>query len=39
VVAIQEVPSGMQLTVGFTMELRGSDKPAVVAEALYRFQA
>jgi acyl dehydratase len=39
VAAIQEVPSGVQLTVDFAMELRGSDKPAVIAEALYRFQA
>jgi acyl dehydratase len=37
VAAVEEVPGGMQLTVDFTMELRGSDKPAVVAEALYRY--
>jgi acyl dehydratase len=39
VAAAEEVPGGVQLTVGFTMELRGSDKPAVVAEALYRYRS
>ena len=33
------VSDGVQLTVEFTVELRGSDKPAVVAEALYRYYA
>jgi acyl dehydratase len=28
---------GVQTTVDFTMELEGSDKPAVVAQALYRY--
>ena len=28
-----------QLTVDFTMELEGSEKPAVVAQALYRYYA
>jgi acyl dehydratase len=39
VAAVEEVPDGVQLTVEFTMELRGSGKPAVVAEALYRYYA
>jgi acyl dehydratase len=39
VAAVEEVPGGVQLTVELTMELRGSDKPAVVAEALYRYYA
>ena len=37
VVAVDEVRDGVQLTVEFTMEVRGSDKPALVAEALYRY--
>jgi acyl dehydratase len=39
VAAVEEVPGGVQLTVGFTMELRGSDKPAMVAEGLYRYRS
>jgi acyl dehydratase len=39
VAAVEEVAGGVQLTADFTMELRGSHKPAVVAEALYRYQA
>jgi len=29
----------VQLTVGFSVEARGVDKPAVVAEAVYRYHA
>jgi acyl dehydratase len=39
VAAVEEVPGGVQLTVELTMELRGSGKPAAVAEALYRYYA
>jgi acyl dehydratase len=39
VAAVEEVPAGVQVTVDCTMELRGSDKPALVAEALYRYLA
>ena len=35
--AVDEVPGGVQLTVATTVELEGSDKPACVAEALFRF--
>jgi acyl dehydratase len=37
VAAVDEVRDGLQLTVDFTVEVRGSDKPALVAEALYRY--
>ena len=30
---------GVQLAVDLTVEMRGSDKPAAVAEALYRYHA
>ena len=30
---------GVQLTVEFTVEVRGADKPALVAEAVYRYYA
>jgi acyl dehydratase len=39
VAAVDEVRDGVQLTVEFTVEVRGSDKPALVAEALYRYHA
>ena len=35
--AVDEVPGAAQLTVATTIELEGSDKPACVAEALFRF--
>ena len=35
--AVDEVPGGEQLTVAATVELEGSQKPACVAEALFRF--
>jgi acyl dehydratase len=37
VISVEDIRSGVQLTADFTMELRGADKPAVVAEALYRY--
>jgi acyl dehydratase len=39
VAGVDEVRDGVQLTVEFTVEIRGADKPAVVAEALYRYHA
>jgi acyl dehydratase len=39
VATVEEVRDGVQLTVAFTVEVRGADKPAVVAEALYRYHA
>jgi acyl dehydratase len=39
VTAVDEVRDGVQLTVEFSLEVRGTDKPAVVAEALYRYHA
>jgi acyl dehydratase len=35
--AVDEVAGGEQLTVAATIELEGSEKPACVAEALFRF--
>jgi acyl dehydratase len=35
--AVDEVRDGVQLTVDFTVEVRGADKPAVVAQAVYRY--
>lgn len=35
--AVDEIPGGDQLTVAATVELEGSEKPACVAEALFRF--
>jgi acyl dehydratase len=37
VAAVEDVPNGVQLTVAFTVEIRDTAKPAVVAEALYRY--
>jgi acyl dehydratase len=37
VLSAQDVPGGVQLAVEFTMERQGGDKPAAVAEALYRY--
>ncbi len=36
---LQEVPGGEQLTVAVTIEREGEEKPACVAEALFRFYA
>jgi acyl dehydratase len=35
--AVDKVPGGEQATVGVTIELEGQEKPACVAEALFRF--
>ena len=35
--AVDEIPGGEQVTVAATVELEGSEKPACVAEALFRF--
>jgi acyl dehydratase len=35
--AVDDVPGGVQLTVDFTVEVSDRDKPALVAEALYRY--
>ena len=35
--AVDEVRDGVQLTVDFTVEVRGADKPAVAAQAVYRY--
>jgi acyl dehydratase len=35
--AVDEIPGGEQLTVAAIVELEGSEKPACVAEALFRF--
>jgi acyl dehydratase len=37
VAAADDVRDGVQLTVDLTVEVRGADKPALVAEALYRY--
>jgi acyl dehydratase len=37
VVAADDVPGGVQLTAALTVEVEGGDKPAAVAEALYRY--
>jgi hypothetical protein len=31
------VPGGVQVTADLTMEIEGSEKPALAAEAVYRF--
>jgi acyl dehydratase len=36
---VEEIPGGVQVTVKGTVEVEGSDKPALVAELLYRFYA
>jgi acyl dehydratase len=36
---VDEVRDGVQLTVEFTVDVRDSDKPALVAEAVYRYHA
>jgi acyl dehydratase len=36
VVSVEDVPGGVQTKMAFTIEVEGSDKPACVAEAIYR---
>ncbi|GAB3260677.1 MaoC family dehydratase [Nocardioides dilutus] len=33
---VDDIPGGVQMQVGFTVEIEGSAKPACVAEAIYR---
>ena len=35
--AVEDVPGGRQATVSITIEREGQEKPACVAEALFRF--
>jgi acyl dehydratase len=37
VTAVEEVRGGVQLTADLTVEREGADKPAAVAEAIYRY--
>ena len=37
IVAVEDVPGGEQLRVDVTIEREGEEKPACVAEALFRF--
>jgi len=39
VTAVEDIRDGVQLTADFTVRIRGTDKPAAVAEALYRYYA
>ena len=34
--SVTDVPGGVQMTVDFTVEVEGQDKPALVAKAVYR---
>ena len=36
---VEDVPSGMQVTVGISFEFEGSGKPVCVAEGLFRYYA
>jgi acyl dehydratase len=36
--AVEDVADAVQLTVDLTFEIQGGDKPALVAEALYRYR-
>ncbi len=36
--AVEDVADAVQLTVDLTVEIQGGDKPAFVAEALYRYR-
>jgi acyl dehydratase len=37
VLEVKEIAGGVQLKVGATVEVEGGEKPAVVAECLFRF--
>ena len=39
VVGVEDVRDGVQLTVALTVEIRDADKPALAAEAVYRYYA
>ncbi len=36
---VEDVPGGIQVTVGITFEVEGNDKPVCVAEGVYRYYA
>ena len=36
---VEDVPDGVQVTIDFTVEVSGVDKPACVAQAVYRYYA
>lgn len=36
---VEDVPGGIQVTVGMSFEVEGSDKPVCVAEGLFRYYA
>jgi len=36
---VEDVPGGMQVTMGITFEVEGSEKPVCVAEGLFRYYA
>jgi acyl dehydratase len=36
---VEEIPGGAQVVMGLTFEVEGQEKPACVAEAVYRFYA
>jgi acyl dehydratase len=36
---VEDVPGGMQVTVGISFEVEGSEKPVCVAEGLFRYYA
>jgi acyl dehydratase len=36
--AVEDVADAVQMTVDLTVEIQGGDKPALVAEALYRYR-
>ncbi len=35
--AVEDVPGGYQVSLDLTFEIQGSEKPACVAQVLYRF--
>ncbi len=35
--SVREIPNGVEVVAGLTMEIEGSEKPACVLEAVYRF--
>jgi acyl dehydratase len=39
VLSVEDIADGVQLAVALTTELQGTEKPAAVAEALYRYYA
>jgi acyl dehydratase len=39
VASVEDISDGIQMTVDLTVQLRGSDKPAAAAQAVYRYYA